>query len=91
VDWPESLTRSPQVIPGVTTVKRVYGTSEGTSPEKVPVDLYLGVDCSGSMLNPRYGLSYPVLAWQVVTPPIRFSTRKFTLPLKFLINFLEFQ
>jgi hypothetical protein len=66
VDWSESLSRSPVVIPGVTTVRRVYGTSEGTSPEKIPVDLYLGVDCSGSMLNPKYGLSYPVLAGAII-------------------------
>ncbi|MBN1947031.1 MAG: VWA domain-containing protein [Bradymonadales bacterium] len=62
VDWVQSLTRSPVVIPGLTTVKRVYGTTEGSLPDRRPVDLYLGVDCSGSMSNPRYQLSYPVLA-----------------------------
>lgn len=67
VDWTESLARSPHVIPGVTILKRVYGTSEGTSPERLPVDLYLGVDCSGSMLNPKHGLSYPVLAGAIVS------------------------
>ena len=66
VDWTESLARSPQVIPGVTTFQRLYGTSEGSSPEQLPVDLYLGVDCSGSMLNPAYGLSYPVLAGTII-------------------------
>ncbi|MEW6363593.1 MAG: VWA domain-containing protein [Acidobacteriota bacterium] len=66
VDWVESLTKSPHVIPGVTTVERVYGTSEGSSPERLPVDLYLGVDCSGSMFNPKHNLSYPVLAGAII-------------------------
>lgn len=66
VDWIESVVRSPQVIPGVTTLQRMYGTTEGASPERLPVDLYLGVDCSGSMGNPKYGLSYPVLAGAVI-------------------------
>jgi len=67
VDWVETVVRSPRVIPGVTTLQRVYGTSEGGQPERVPVDLYLGVDCSGSMSNPRYALSYPVLAGTIIT------------------------
>lgn len=66
VDWTESFVRSPHVIPGVTTVQRTYGTSQGTSPEHIPVDLYLGVDCSGSMLNPAVNLSYPVLAGAII-------------------------
>lgn len=66
VDWIESVVRNPQVIPGVTTLQRMYGTTEGASPERLPVDLYLGVDCSGSMGNPKYGLSYPVLAGAVI-------------------------
>ena len=66
-DWTESLARSPHVIPGVTILQRTYGTSEGSQPERLPVDLYLGVDCSGSMLNPKYGLSYPVLAGVIVS------------------------
>jgi hypothetical protein len=32
----------------------------------LPVDLYLGIDCSGSMANPEQKLSYPVLAGAVV-------------------------
>ena len=66
VDWMETVIRSPQVIPGVTTVQRTYGTTAGAAPEKQPVDLFLGVDCSGSMMNPKFGLSYPVLAGTVI-------------------------
>ena len=67
VDWVESLVRSPYPIPGITLVERIYGSSAGSDRDRQPVDLYLGVDCSGSMTNPRYGLSYPVLAGTVVT------------------------
>ncbi|HEX7378917.1 MAG TPA: hypothetical protein VF278_17475, partial [Pirellulales bacterium] len=35
-------------------------------PETAPVDLYLGVDCSGSMGNPAHHLSYPVLAGTII-------------------------
>lgn len=60
------MLRSPVVIPGVTTVERTHGTTAGSDPEKLPLDLYLGVDCSGSMTNPAHGLSYPVLAGTVL-------------------------
>jgi hypothetical protein len=66
VDWLETVIQSPVVIPGITTVRRLYGTTEGHTPQKLPVDLYLGIDCSGSMLNPRYGLSYPALAGAII-------------------------
>lgn len=66
VDWIETVMRSPQVIPGVTTVERQWGVQEGASPERLPVDLYLGVDCSGSMGNPAAQLSYPVIAGAVM-------------------------
>ena len=66
IDWFESVLVSPVIVPGVTTVRRVYGTTEGSDPEKEPLDLYLGVDCSGSMTNPARGLSYPVVAGAVL-------------------------
>lgn len=66
VDWFESVIQSPVVVPGQTTVQRTYGTMAGTLPQKEPVDLYLGVDCSGSMINPRYSMSYPVLAGAII-------------------------
>lgn len=67
IDWTETVVRSPLVIPGLTTVERTYGTTEGTAPQRVPVDLYLGVDCSGSMSNPAVQTSFPVIAGAVIT------------------------
>ena len=66
IDWIESLARQPRVIPGVTTVQRRLGRSAGNEREKRPLDLYLGIDCSGSMFNPALRLSYPVLAGTVL-------------------------
>jgi hypothetical protein len=66
VDWLGTILASPNVIPGVTTRQRLYGTGAGTTPESTPIDLYLGVDCSGSMGNPAAGLSYPVLAGAII-------------------------
>ena len=65
-DWVETVFRSPHVIPGMTTVQRSYGTEEGVSPERQPVDLYVGIDCSGSMPNPRRQVSFPAIAGAVV-------------------------
>ena len=66
VDWLQSVIVSPRVVPGLTTVQRTYGTSPGEDPERVPLDLYVGIDCSGSMVNPRLAVSYPVLAGCVI-------------------------
>jgi hypothetical protein len=66
IDWPGTLTRSPVVIPGLTALERVEGVSEGGEPRRTPLDLYVGIDCSGSMGNPARQLSYPVLAGTVL-------------------------
>jgi hypothetical protein len=66
IDWTESMVRSPVVIPGVTTMERTYGDAQGEESEKAPMDVYIGIDCSGSMMNPACGLSYPVLAGTVI-------------------------
>ncbi len=66
LDWTETLSRSPVIIPGVTTQQRTYGQTEGDSPHRLPLDLYIGIDCSGSMKNPALNLSYPVLAGTVL-------------------------
>lgn len=66
IDWTESVVRSPLIVPGVTTMERVYGQTEGAQPERTPVDLYLGVDCSGSMGNPARKTSFPVIAGAVI-------------------------
>jgi len=67
IDWLGTLMTSPHVIPGVTTRERLAGTSPGTLPETSSIDLYLGVDCSGSMGNPANKLSYPVLAGAIMS------------------------
>lgn len=67
IDWFETLARSPIVVPGLTTVQRVHGVTEGGEPERRPPDLYVGIDCSGSMGNPAEQLAYPVVAGVVLT------------------------
>src|SRR5690606_10212074 len=49
IDWTETITRSPTVVPGITTVQREWGTDAGSQPQRMPVDLDLYVDSSGSM------------------------------------------
>ena len=66
IDWLGSVVASPQVIPGITTRQRLFGASPGTSVDATPVDLYLGVDCSGSMSDPAHHLSFPVLAGAII-------------------------
>lgn len=66
LDWLQSVIRSPHVIPGVTTVSRNYGLAPVRQKRTQPVDLYIGIDCSGSMPNPRQQLSYPVLAGTIM-------------------------
>jgi hypothetical protein len=67
IDWVESIVRSPHVIPGVTTLERTYGDAPGRQPRRAPVDLYVGIDCSGSMPAPRQLTSFPALAGTIVS------------------------
>jgi hypothetical protein len=57
-----SVLVSPRVVPGVTTVQRVYGETPGAEPAKMPLDLDIYVDCSGSMPHPGTSVSYLALA-----------------------------
>ncbi len=66
VDWLQSVLVSPVVIPGQTTVQRVWGTTEGERPQREPLDLDLYVDSSGSIPNPQVLTSYLALAGAVV-------------------------
>lgn len=54
------------IIPGVTLMKRVWGTSQGALPEHRPVNLDLYIDSSGSMPNPQVDLSYLTLGGAIV-------------------------
>lgn len=65
-DWLESVLISPRVIPGMTTMQRVWGTTEGSLPDKQPLDLDLYVDSSGSIPNPQVATSYLTLAGAIV-------------------------
>lgn len=65
-DWMESVLISPRVIPGMTTMQRVWGTTAGSLPEKQPLDLDLYVDSSGSIPNPQLATSYLTLAGAIV-------------------------
>lgn len=66
VDWLQSVLLSPRVIPGLTTMRRVWGTSEGMEPRPQPLDLDLYVDSSGSMADPQRLISYPALAGAII-------------------------
>lgn len=66
VDWLQSVMHSPRVVPGLTTMRRVWGVSDGTEPKPEPLDLDIYVDSSGSMLNPQQFISYPALAGAII-------------------------
>jgi len=66
IDWIESAITSPIIFPGYNTVKRVYGEDQSDNEEKKPLDVYIGIDCSGSMGNPSYTFSWPVLAATII-------------------------
>ncbi|WP_456786533.1 hypothetical protein [Cellulomonas sp. P5_C5] len=53
VDWTGTMTASPVVVPGMTTVRRAYLDDPEESVEVRPVDLDLYLDSSGSMPDPR--------------------------------------
>jgi hypothetical protein len=65
-DWFQSVLQSPHLIPGLTTVRRLYGTTPGREPSREPIDLDLYVDSSGSMPDPAVQLSYPALAGAII-------------------------
>lgn len=66
IDWLQSLTLSPFVVPGVTTMRRTFDAPPFEERAPLPVDLDLYVDCSGSMPNPQVATSYTALAGAIV-------------------------
>lgn len=66
-DWLQSILLSPRVVPGMTTVRRVWGMAEGVEPRRTPLDLDIYVDSSGSMANPQQRTSFPALAGAIVS------------------------
>ncbi|KHA78512.1 hypothetical protein NC77_12305 [Janthinobacterium lividum] len=66
IDWLQSVMQSPRPVPGVTTVRRVYGREPARATDAVPVDLDMYVDSSGSMPNPQAHTSFLTLAGAVI-------------------------
>lgn len=66
LDMLGSLMRSPVVVPGITTVRRVQGEVAGKEPDRAPVDLDIYIDCSGSMPNPSLDTSYLALCGTIL-------------------------
>ncbi|WP_456826819.1 hypothetical protein [Cellulomonas sp. P5_E12] len=52
IDWSGTVTASPVVVPGMTTVQRAYLEDEERQERPRPVDLDLYLDSSGSMPDP---------------------------------------
>lgn len=52
VDWTGTVTASPVVVPGMTTVRRAYLDDPEETVEPQPLDLDLYLDSSGSMPDP---------------------------------------
>ncbi|WMJ74384.1 hypothetical protein RCC89_14595 [Cytophagaceae bacterium ABcell3] len=66
IDWVETAIGAPEIFPGYNTVKRVYGEEDNDAENKKPLDVYIGIDCSGSMGNPSKRFSWPILAATVI-------------------------
>ena len=66
IDWLQSVMQSPRPVPGVTTVRRVYGREPARAIDAMPVDLDMYVDSSGSMPNPQAHTSFLTLAGAVI-------------------------
>ncbi|WP_298407796.1 VWA domain-containing protein [Janthinobacterium sp.] len=66
IDWLQSVMQSPRPVPGVTTVRRVFGRAPARAIDAVPVDLDMYVDSSGSMPNPQAHTSFLTLAGAVI-------------------------
>lgn len=62
----QSVLQSPHLVPGLSTVKRVYGPAPEREREPVPLDLDLYVDSSGSMPDPQRQTSWLALAGAVI-------------------------
>lgn len=66
LDWLQSAMQSPSIFPGLTTQKRTYGSDSDNDISESPLNVYIGIDCSGSMVNPMHNFSWPVLAATII-------------------------
>lgn len=67
LDWFETAVTSPVIIPGLTTRSRVYSPDTDSPSDEEAYNLYVGIDCSGSMNNPRLRFSWPICAGTIVS------------------------
>lgn len=65
VDWTGTVTASPVVVPGMTTLRRAFHDDEPVVRDDAPVDLDLYLDSSGSMPDPKQ-FSWVALAGAVL-------------------------
>ncbi|HEY6333326.1 MAG TPA: VWA domain-containing protein, partial [Blastocatellia bacterium] len=66
IDPMASVLRSPVIVPGVTTLQTVYGEAPGSEPKRLPLNLDIYVDSSGSMPNANVSVSYLALAGTIL-------------------------
>jgi hypothetical protein len=66
LDWMQSILQSPRPIPGLTTVRRLYGDASGKEVAHKPINLDMYVDSSGSMPNPQRATSFLTLAGAII-------------------------
>jgi len=66
INWFETVTKSPYVIPGITTYSTIYGEDAGQQRGEEPIDLDIYVDSSGSIPNPTHSLSYLTLCGTII-------------------------
>lgn len=62
IDWHSSIFESPIIFPNLTTKKRIWAEGEGSNFDKLPIDLDIYIDSSGSMPNPSIQISYLTLS-----------------------------
>jgi hypothetical protein len=67
LSWELSLFESPLIFPGITTRQQSYGVVSGKEIKTNPIYLDLYIDCSGSMPNPFYAISYLTLAGVIMS------------------------
>jgi hypothetical protein len=66
IDWSGTVTASPVVVPGMTTVQRAYLEDDEPQTHARPVDLDLYLDSSGSMPDPAAAAAPIALAGAVL-------------------------
>lgn len=66
LDYLQTSILSPQIFPGINTQKRMYGCDNESEDLKGYLNIYIGIDCSGSMRNPNINFSWPVLAATII-------------------------